>query len=456
LCLSWQFFLASGLDSQLTIPQTYSTTKPNYPSLLNESCLHVSNLRYINRDAHYDFSLGIYGHGIKYIIVCRLELFLVSCLKKRMIREVIKESSISDFERALKKVASDKAVKSILVLSCEANKYQAKDLDILLQSIKKPIFGGVFPQIISDNEKMLKGGLILGFVQEAKLITVNVPELSPQREEQLLQYSQDVISAKTMFVFVDGFAEKIGAFIDDVFNIFGLEKNYIGGGAGSLEAMHSVPCLMSNQGLLQNKAMIIAFEMNSGLGVKHGWESISDPIHITESQANVIKTIDWEPAFEVYKKIVEKHSGQIFKEDNFFDIAKAYPFGMKKLNNEMVVRDPLMIINKNEIVCVGEVPENSIVNILNGNKESLIAAATEASKQAYDNYPQKEENKSLFVIDCISRVLFLDDQFQEELSAVYDHKYPLFGVLSIGEIANTGRSFLEFYNKTMVAAFIES
>ena len=373
-----------------------------------------------------------------------------------MIREIIKESNISDFELALKRVDANKAVKSILVLSCEANKYEIQDIDPILQSINKPIFGGIFPQIISDNEKMLKGSLILGFVQEAKLLTVDVPELPPEREAHLLQYSQEVIKSKTMFVFVDGFAEKIGAFIDDVFNVFGLEKNYIGGGAGSLEAMQSTPCLMSNEGMLQKKAMLIAFEMNSGLGVKHGWESISDPIHITESEANVIKTIDWEPAFEVYKKIVEKHSGQIFRADNFFDIAKAYPFGMNKLNNEMVVRDPLMINHKKEIICVGEVPENSIVNILNGNKNSLITAATEASKQAYDNYPEKDENKSLFVIDCISRVLFLDDQFQEELSAVYDPKYPLFGVLSIGEIANTGRSFLEFYNKTMVAAFIES
>jgi hypothetical protein len=69
-----------------------------------------------------------------------------------------------------------------------------------------------------------------------------------------------------MFVFVDGFTEEIGVFIEDVFNVFGLEKNYIGGGVGSLSALKSTPSLFTNKGLLQNKAILVAFEMNSGLG----------------------------------------------------------------------------------------------------------------------------------------------------------------------------------------------
>ena len=53
-------------------------------------------------------------------------------------------------------------------------------------------------------------------------------------------------------------------------------------------------------------------------------------------------------------------------------------------------------------------------------------------------------------IDCISRVLFLEKDFEKELAAVYDPKYPLFGALTIGEIANNKHDYLEFYNKTSV------
>jgi hypothetical protein len=157
----------------------------------------------------------------------------------------------------------------------------------------------------------------------------------------------------------------------------------------------------------------------------------------------------------VYKNIVAAHSGKVLTKENFFDIAKAYPFGMNKLNNEMVVRDPIAVTEDNEIVCVGEVPPDSIVNVLNGNKESLISAAKDASQAAEESYSGKSSGKAMFLIDCISRVLFLDEYFQEELMAVYQDDCPLFGVLSVGEIANTGRSFLEFYNKTTVAAILE-
>jgi len=56
------------------------------------------------------------------------------------------------------------------------------------------------------------------------------------------------------------------------------------------------------------------------------------------------------------------------------------------------------------------------------------------------------------VFDCISRALFLQDHFAQELAAVAQGQSPLFGALTIGEIANSGRSYLEFFNKTTVVA----
>jgi hypothetical protein len=61
------------------------------------------------------------------------------------------------------------------------------------------------------------------------------------------------------------------------------------------------------------------------------------------------------------------------------------------------------------------------------------------------------------LVDCISRVLFLGPRFGEELQAAHRRlqqaggpQVPLFGVLSLGEIANNGTYLLEFYNKTFV------
>ncbi|NOR26155.1 MAG: hypothetical protein GQ542_17565 [Desulforhopalus sp.] len=58
-------------------------------------------------------------------------------------------------------------------------------------------------------------------------------------------------------------------------------------------------------------------------------------------------------------------------------------------------------------------------------------------------------------MDCISRVLFLGDKLQEEIEAVQDASAPLIGAFTIGEIANSGKDFLEFYNKTCIVGVLE-
>lgn len=52
-------------------------------------------------------------------------------------------------------------------------------------------------------------------------------------------------------------------------------------------------------------------------------------------------------------------------------------------------------------------------------------------------------------------MLFLEDEFQKELNGVYNDSSLMVGVLSLGEIANNKKYYLEFYNKTAVVAKIE-
>jgi len=59
-------------------------------------------------------------------------------------------------------------------------------------------------------------------------------------------------------------------------------------------------------------------------------------------------------------------------------------------------------------------------------------------------------------MDCISRVLFLGAGFEEELEAVVQDNLPMVGACTIGEIANCGTEFLEYYNKTAVMAVLET
>jgi len=345
----------------------------------------------------------------------------------------------------------DKDVKGIMLIACDANNYNSTELDPILNQLQTDIFGGIFPAIIYKNKKHEKGFMLASFSLNSTVHTIeNISSVDTDLDAEIMKISADYSDSKTIFIFLDGFAERISAFIDSVFGFLGIGFNYIGGGAGSL-SMEKKPCVITNHGLKLDSVIVAGVDVDSGIGVKHGWLGISGPYKVTEAEKTVIKELDYKPAFDVYKEVVDKHSSRQINRENFFEVAKGYPFGINKIDAEKVIRDPLFIGENNSLVCVGEVETGSFVDILNGDKRSLIRAAGEAASLALTNKQHPAKNFIIFV-DCISRVLFLEDDFEKELEEVRSNSeyLPVFGLLSIGEIADNGKDYLEFYNKTSV------
>ena len=249
---------------------------------------------------------------------------------------------------------------------------------------------------------------------------------------------------------VDGLAKNIGTSVNVLFDNYGLDVNYIGGGTGSL-SFEQKPSLFTNQGLLQDAFVYGYSKCHSSIGVCHGWKSISGPYQVTKSKGTIIQEIDYKPAFQVYKHAIEKYSSKAITKNNFFEIAKFFPFGLNTITDEKIVRDPI-VLNGMELICVGDVEEGSYVDILYGNSDDLINAAKYASDVSYENI-NFNDGFTLF-IDCISRVLVLEEDFKNEIEAVYREGRELVGALTFGEIANNGRDYLSFYNKTSVVGNI--
>jgi hypothetical protein len=361
----------------------------------------------------------------------------------------IADESLDKFEVALKSIESN--AKSILILSCDENNYDNERLNSIISKCSKPILGGVFPQIIFDEQNHTKGAIIAAIDDTLHIHTIENISSDDIDMDELIEESIGELNdeVSTMFVFVDGLAKNINNLILSLFDNFGLTINYVGGGSGSLTFVQK-PSIYTNEGLKQDCAILATSKLKSSIGVKHGWKTISDEMQVTSSNGNEVIELNYKPAFEVYKKIVENISGQKFNDDNFFDIAKGYPLGINKLSGEAVVRDPITTDGKS-LICVGDVLENSFITILKGENELLIDATATASQEA-----KMENNHFTLFIDCISRVLFLEDNFQEEIKAVGQDKNSLIGALTLGEIANNKKHYLEFYNKTSVVANIES
>lgn len=343
---------------------------------------------------------------------------------------------------------------ALLVLGCDQNHWPTQDLEVLLAGATTPVLGGIFPAVAVDNQRHDHGAIILGLQESpdfAHITGMSDPDANyeVQLADQLDQW-KDIDQDSTLIVLVDGLASRISALVEDLFFVFGLANNFVGGGAGSL-SFQQKPCIICSNQIEADSALIIRLPRPSAIGVTHGWSSISDALEVTEADRNVVKTLNWQPAFEAYKAIVDMHSPVPISREAFFDIAKSYPLGMHKLDGQIVVRDPLMVQDQNELVCVGEVPQGAFVCILNGNAASLIEAARQARRII--SLDGLDDGNQLLLFDCISRALFLGPKIEQELQALTEGEKAL-GAFTLGEIANSGTGYLEFLNKTTVLARI--
>ena len=186
------------------------------------------------------------------------------------------------------------------------------------------------------------------------------------------------------------------------------------------------------------------------LGVRHGWERLTGPIIATDTHNHIISELNWAPVLEVYCASIETDCKKKITPRNFYRFSMRYPFGIYKKGSEDVVRDPIAVNSKGELICVGEVPENTALYILQGDENSLLRAAGQAARESMKR--RKKEITFCLVADCVSRSLFLGDAFRQELKTVQSIVQPsiLYGILSIGEIGSKGESYLELFNKTIV------
>jgi hypothetical protein len=158
----------------------------------------------------------------------------------------------------------------------------------------------------------------------------------------------------------------------------------------------------------------------------------------------------------VYKSVVGADVANSLR-DTFRPEAKRYPFGIFREDEEDVVRDPMALTEGGGLVCLSDVPENSVMHILHGEAEGLVAAAGQVAAECFSTAAAPAEQSLLF--DCFSRALLLGDDFELELATIQagmrqcGHADGVsLGVLALGEISSDGTRVPEFHNKTVVVA----
>ncbi len=344
-----------------------------------------------------------------------------------------------------------RGARSVLVLAGDGVPWPADAVSPVLQRLPVPVFGGVFPEVVYGLEHRSDALVVVSLAVEASVVVVDgLDQIGTDFGAGLHGFDAD---ARSVLVVVDGLSRFIARFIEAVFDHVGGGPSFLGGGAGSL-SFQSRPCVITPDGLLAGVGLVIGLDTTLSVGVNHGWEPIAGPFVVTRTHGNTVHQLDYRPAAQVYRECVEPRVGTMLQAANFFEHAKGHPFGIQRFDGSLLVRDPI-VMQGDDLVCVGEVPEQTVLRILRGDAQALIDAAGRGTDDALAGLASAPGGALL--IDCISRVLFLGDGFAAELAAVQQRLQaanplatPLFGAMTLGEIANDGTHCLEFYNKTFV------
>lgn len=355
------------------------------------------------------------------------------------------ESSFSAFKSGLNYILSE-PIESLIILSCSGNHYPENEINNLLTAINIPICGGCYPNVFLENNLLEFGVLFIGLPFNVSVEQFSHLEKDIEQLEIRINKNKVLTHATNALMFYDGLMENIELFIEELHALLEHNLTILGGGAGEVDFIQR-PCVYTNEGVKADVVQFVVLPKKISIGIGHGWQILEGPFLVSESTGASIESLNYKDAFSVYKETVEKLSDYKFKDNDFFNIAKHFPFGIQSIQGELLVRDPILA-NKKSIQCVGNVPINSMVYILSGDKNQLIDSANQASFSA-----KKACDSSVAIIfDCISRKLYLENAFESELNVLTTDeniKYS-FGVLSLGEIANDKSGSIKLLNKSTV------
>jgi len=342
----------------------------------------------------------------------------------------------------------------LLVLIGEKAELDVKKLIGALNQAGYTFLGGIFPGVIHGTVHS-ETGIVIEWLpmRHAPVVVHNLNDrdFSIDALEPLREHSKTTDDQPTALILVDGLTPNIALLLSRMFYKFGNYIKYLGGGAGSL-SLQQQPCVFDNHGVYQDAAVIALLNTQANIGVRHGWSDMRGPFVANKTDQNVVIELNNKPALEVYRRYVQRASKQTLTAENFFEVAKGFPLGIFHHGVDRIVRDPIMF-NDQGLVCVGEVPPRSLVYILTGRKDTLIDYAKRATQEALI---QGQKPDKCLVVDCISRVLYLESQFSDDLNGVQSQlptdNLQAFGMLSLGEIASYGTGRVEFFNKTIVVS----
>ncbi len=346
---------------------------------------------------------------------------------------------------------------AVLALVAEAHIDRINDVQAVFKNTGIPLMGAVFPALIYDAE-FKSSGLLLICLPEKPLwhLQANIPQEETALNQCLdsiiktLDPSIDDAANSALFMIFDAMVPNIATILDKFYLELGDSVHYMGVNAGS-ETFQPMLCLFDSERFEQNGMLLMLFPHHKGAILEHGYQAPQATTLATSTSGNRINTIDWKPAFEVYSERVRQQYGVTITHDNFYQHAVHFPFGIVRADNEVLVRIPVMLDDDGSLFCVGEIPENSVLTLLDAPQAKSLHTVEQLTGKLGNN-----PVNMLFY--CAGRRMHLAGAADNELKDFQQctGKKLFIGALSLGEIGSSHKGgYPLFHNATLVSLPLE-
>jgi hypothetical protein len=258
---------------------------------------------------------------------------------------------------------------------------------------------------------------------------------------------------RALVLLTDGLAGNQQEIVRGAHSVLGAGVPLVGGCAGDDLKMSRTFQLAGDQ-VLTNAVVAAALGSDAplGIGVRHGWRRVGDPVLVTRSAGNWVFELDEQPALDVYLNRLAAPEAVRVDPAAFTRFAATHPLGLGRRSGEDHVR---FIGEANfedrSLGCIAEIPPAATAWFMEGDAESVIAATDSACEDALaplgDGSPL-----GLIAFDCIARRGVLgDDGIRHEIGrlATAAGGAPVAGFYTYGEIARTHGAG-GFHNQTLV------
>ncbi len=184
-----------------------------------------------------------------------------------------------------------------------------------------------------------------------------------------------------------------------------------------------------------------------GYGSLGGWTAFGPKRMVTKSQGNVLYELDGVSALDIYKKYLGEYASGLPATGLLFPLSLYNETG-----DHSVVRTILAVDEtEKNLTFAGDIPENSIVQMMQFNFDRLVDGAIMAAQNSLANISASPDLAIL--ISCVGRKMVLKQRIEEEVEGVQDVvglSTMLAGFYSYGEIAPTAfGDYSELHNQTM-------